>query len=357
MRVAHLIAPGPLAGAERVVLGGVAALRATGLDTHLITLGDARVPHAARDFRDAALASGTASAVLWAAGRLDPRAAVTLHATLAALAPDLLHVHGYRALFYALAATRRPPIVATHHGVTSHDARVRAYERLTYALYRLPRVRRVIAVSAAGDAELRAHGVPPARLARVPNFLALDAPIPPSLPLAGRPLRLLFLGRLSPEKGLDTLLAALAHPSAPPAHLDVVGDGPERHRLAATAGPHVTFHGFQPDVAPFLAACDALAMPSRREGLPMALIEAVAAARPILATRVGGIPELVTAGENGELAPPDDPAALAAALSRLVSAFPARQSAAVARAALTRASHSAATWADATRAIYSAAVD
>lgn len=360
MKVAHVIAPGPIAGAERVVIGGIGALRGAGTDARLVVLGDARVPAAAHDFTLAALARHIAPDVIWAGGRLDPRALISLRATLAALAPDLVHVHGYRALFYALAAGGRTPVVATHHGVTSHDARVRAYERLTYALYRLPRVRRVFVVSAAGHDELRAQGVPSARLVRVPNFLALDAPIPAPRPPSGAPISLLFLGRLSPEKGLDVLLAALARPSAPPVHLDVVGDGPERVALerathAAGLTARVIFHGFQPDVAPFLAAADALVMPSRREGLPMALIEAVAAARPVVATAVGGIPELVTPGENGELCAPDDADALAAAIRRLAAALPARQAAAHARVFMVRRTYSAAAWADATRAEYETA--
>ncbi|MEZ4266465.1 MAG: glycosyltransferase [Myxococcota bacterium] len=364
MRALHLIAPGPIAGAERVVIGGVDALRSAGVDASLVVLGDARVAAAARDFSAAAMTRRIAPDLVWAAGRLDPRAILTLRAAVAARAPDLVHVHGYRALFYALAAGGAAPLVATHHGVTSHDARVRAYERLTYALYRLPRVRRVLAVSAAGHDELRAHGVPHARLARVPNFLALDAPIPaqraPSAGPSATPISLLFLGRLSPEKGLDLLLAALALPAAPPARLDVVGDGPERaalERTAAAAGlsARATFHGFQSDVAPFLAAADALVMPSRREGLPMALIEAVAAARPVVATAVGGIPELVTPGDNGELAPPDDAPALAAALARLVAALPARQSSALAHAHEVRRAYSPTAWAEATRAVYAEA--
>ncbi len=361
MRIAHVIAPGPIAGAERVVIGGIDALRDSGTDARLIVLGDARVPGAARDFSAAALARRIASDLIWASGRLDPRAILSLRATVSALAPDLVHVHGYRALFYTLAAGGHTPLLATHHGVTSHDTRVRVYERLTYALYRLPRVRRVVAVSPAGHDELRAHGVPGARIARVPNFLALSAPIPAPRPPPDGPISLLFLGRLSPEKGLDVLLRALALPSARPFHLDVVGDGPERAALeratrAAGLAAHVAFHGFQPDVAPYLAGADALVMPSRREGLPMALIEAVAAARPIVATAVGGIPELVTPGENGELAAPDDAPALAAAIARLADAFPARQTAAHARALAVRRTYSARAWADATRAVYEAAL-
>jgi glycosyltransferase involved in cell wall biosynthesis len=104
--------------------------------------------------------------------------------------------------------------------------------------------------------------------------------------------------------------------------LTIVGDGPARASLEEMAarcgiGEHVSFEGFQADVAPYLRASDLLVMPSRTESMPMALIEAAASGLPVVASNVGGIPEIVTSGKNGVLVPPDSPSALSAAIAEV----------------------------------------
>ncbi len=134
---------------------------------------------------------------------------------------------------------------------------------------------------------------------------------------------LLFVGRLAAVKGLPVLIEALAaaRPLRPGLRLTVIGDGPDRRaleRLAAEAGVGdvVEFVGYrsQSDVARTLATVDALVLPSFAEGLPVVLMEAMAARLPVIATRIAGVPELVRSGEHGLLVPPGDPAALAQAL-------------------------------------------
>ena len=154
----------------------------------------------------------------------------------------------------------------------------------------------------------------------------------------GRPL-IVAAGRLAPQKGFATLIEAAARwqDLSPAPLLAIAGEGPLRAELAAAAaplGPAVRFLGHRADVPALLAAADVFVLPSMWEGQPLILQEALRAGRPIVATRVGGIPGLT--GEDGALLiPPDDPAALAAAVLRvLTSASLARR---MAGAALARA--------------------
>ena len=128
------------------------------------------------------------------------------------------------------------------------------------------------------------------------------------------------VGRLDPVKGHDVLLDAL--PAVPGVALTVLGEGGRRtalERRAAELGvaDRVRFPGWARDVPSELGAYDALVMPARTEGWPLTIGEAMLAALPVVATRVGSVAEAVRDGETGLLVPKDDAAALAAALRRL----------------------------------------
>ncbi len=134
------------------------------------------------------------------------------------------------------------------------------------------------------------------------------------------------VGRLEPRKGTATLLAALAALRAEGRHdaaLVVVGDGPLRAELEAETrrlglAPYVQWLGDRGDVAEVLAALDVFVLPSRTEGMSNALLEAMATARPVVATAVGGTPEVIGDGTSGLLVPADDPAAMATAIARIL---------------------------------------
>lgn len=140
----------------------------------------------------------------------------------------------------------------------------------------------------------------------------------------------LSIGRLSPEKGYDDLLRAFAAAKLPSAHLVLVGGGPEHEALHALhrelgLNGRVTFAGVQHEVARWLAAADLYVQPSRREGLPLALLEAMAAGVPVIATSVGDVGHLITDGQDGHLVPSNDPTALAAKLSAVLRALDRQQ--------------------------------
>jgi len=154
---------------------------------------------------------------------------------------------------------------------------------------------------------------------RVEAAMVLRAPRPSSQ----GPLEVLFVGRLSPEKCVEDLLEAVA--LVPEARLTVVGDGPSREGLEARSrardlAGRVAFPGYVP-WGPLLferlRAASVLVLPSATEGLPLVVVEAMSQAVPVLATRVGGIPELVEDGRTGLLVDVHRPAELAAGLALL----------------------------------------
>ncbi len=135
-----------------------------------------------------------------------------------------------------------------------------------------------------------------------------------------RPIRVATAARLEAHKGIDVLVDACARLDGG-VHLDVYGDGSLRldlERRAAAANLDVTFHGNVSDVRERLLAADIFVLPSRGENLPITILEAMAAALPVVASRVGGIAELVDDGVSGLLVEPDDVAGLASTLAALV---------------------------------------
>jgi glycosyltransferase involved in cell wall biosynthesis len=136
-----------------------------------------------------------------------------------------------------------------------------------------------------------------------------------------------FVGRLEPSKGIADLLQALPTVLAarPEAKLVLVGEGSARalcERAAASSGGRILVMGGRPlaEVASWMAAADLITLPSHAEGSPNVVLEALASGRRVVATQVGGVPDLIDAPALGELTPPRDPLRLAAALLRGLSA-------------------------------------
>ncbi len=337
MHVVHLTASGFFGGPERQILG---------LSTHLparvrTTIASFREGGGCRAFLGHARAAGV-TAVELAHDTPHFPAAVAEVAELLHDA-DVLLCHGYKAALLGRPAARRAgvPAVAVSRGWTWENWKVRAYTALDRAHLRL--MDHVVAVSDGQAAKVRRAGVPSARLSVVRNSARLDAFAGPTDPTAraklvglfpGRAVERVVLaaGRFSPEKGFDVLVdaAAVALAADPGAGLVVFGDGDLRpaleariRRLGLTG--RVVLPGFTADLDQLIPAADVAALPSRSEGLPNVLLEAGAAGMPAAATAVGGVPEVVIHGQTGLLVPPEDPAALGAAVARLLADAPLRR--------------------------------
>jgi len=266
-------------------------------------------------------------------GRLGPAAFLAVRRQLAEVRPQLLHTHlGYADLLGGPAARSLgiPSVATVHAHAWPGDAR----ERVKHGAMRLARratAARVIAVSdSARAAYLSRGGMQPERVVVVRNGIA-GTP----LPGAGRAVRtelgigedelvVAMISWLRPEKGHDVAIAAVAQllASIPRLRLLVVGDGPLRGEVARAAsvlGDRALVPGYRADVMALLDAADVLLHPSRHDALPTTLIEAMAASTPVVATRVGGIPELIDDGVSGVLvAAPPSASELAAALGGLL---------------------------------------
>ena len=197
----------------------------------------------------------------------------------------------------------------------------------------LPRATRVVAVSRALAAEARALGVPDERISIVMNGVDADLFRPGDRNAARAQLGLkndarivLYVGNLKESKGVLDLAAAFERIAAdrPDVHLAIVGGGEARGALEALSArwpDRITLAGARPlsEVPVWMAACDLLTLPSWAEGTPNVVLEALASGRRVVASDVGGIPDLVTDPLLGELVPPREPSALAAALDRASS--------------------------------------
>ena len=236
---------------------------------------------------------------------------------------DLIHGHLTRGAWYAGLAARLAglPNVATAHSDNAGK--------------HFGRADRIIAVSQAVADFLVREGYPASRIRMVHHGIAdLAARLPAgareatrrSLGLAADEPALLMAARIVPAKGHDTALQALARLGDQPWTLLMAGDhhgdlGPQTQALAQELGlaGRVRFLGLREDVPALMAASDVLLAPSRREALSLTLLEASACGLPIVATRVGGIGEVVEEGASGFLVAPDDPPALAAAIAPLLA--------------------------------------
>jgi len=331
IRVVEVLATGTNGGAQEHVFGLLTRLDPSRYDVHVVSLSPGSsvrklerhgVPVTVIDEPDDAIVTGA------------------LAALLTDLRPEVLHNHMYRA---ELVGTRaaialgevghlRPYVVST-----VHSSRIRSEEdrRVLHSL--TPRMDQLIAVSRSIVEKLHHEGRDSAPIALIHNGVDLerydhqgpcctlrdDYGLPPEGPIVG------VVARLEAEKGHPTLLEAWPTVLAafPDASLLVVGEGSRREALETMAAElgiadRVVFTGRRDDVPAVTAALDVAVLPSYREALGLTILEAMALSRPVIASNVGGIPEMIEDGITGLLVPPHDPDALASAIIRLLRDHP-----------------------------------
>ena len=274
--------------------------------------------------------------VEFSSGRFGWGAILELAHTLRKDKISLLCTHGYKANLLGWAASRLTgcPQIAFARGWTGENWRIRLYERLDRLA--LARADWAVCVSRPLADEIRkkrARRTPPVQ---IPNcalypFQRVELPVDrgASRKMIGLPRNSLCIcaaGRLSPEKGHRYLLEAVAKlvQNLPRLLLVLLGDGRERANLEQQAKQsgiekHVLFAGFKKDIRPWIEACDLLVNPSLTEGTPNVVLEAMALGTPVIATRVGGVPDVVEHMISGILVAPADSSALTAAIHALLS--------------------------------------
>jgi glycosyltransferase involved in cell wall biosynthesis len=322
MRILHILALGPVGGLPRVVEALALGQQRQGHEVHVVVVrepGEGTHPML-ETLRAAGV--GLHPVVLRPRAYLRERAEVAAHCRR--LWPHLVHTHGYRSDVVAAPVARGLglPVVTTVHGFTGGGWKNRFYEVLQRRAMR--RFDAVAAVSRHLAGELARSGIAPERIHTVPKAWS-GIPVPleraaarRALGIRGDRLQIGWVGRLSHEKGPDTLIAALTRLRHLPCAASFLGDGAERLRLERITSSselawRVRWHGVVPEAGRYISAFDLFVLSSRTEGMPIALFEALAAGVPILATGVGGVPEVITARE-ALLVPADDPAALALAV-------------------------------------------
>jgi glycosyltransferase involved in cell wall biosynthesis len=252
---------------------------------------------------------------------------------------DLVHTHTSKAGFLGRLAARMarvPAVVHTPHGHVFYGYYGPLVTRLFAAAERWAawRTDRLVALTVREVDDHLALGIGRPEQFRVIHsgidFAAFDADPTPGrqvrveLGIPAEALVVGTLGRLTAVKGQDCLVAALASLALPQLWLLLVGDGEERSALAAQAqalgvADRVVFAGWRQDVHRVLRAMDLFALPSLNEGMGRALVEAMYTGLPVVATAVGGVPELIVPGSTGLLVPPRAAADLAAAIRSLVA--------------------------------------
>ena len=271
----------------------------------------------------------------------DDRVAVrALAELLAPLEPEIVHNHMFRAevvgtraaLLLGEMGCKRPAVIST-----IHSSRIRCVDDRAALRQLTPLMDRLIVVSKAIERKIRDEGRFGTPVSLIYNGVDLqrynheqpcctlheDYRIPDDSPIVG------VVARLEAEKGHRTLIDAwpvvlAAHPEA---WLLIVGEGSERNSLEAQAASlgisgQVVFTGRREDVPAVTAALDVAVLPSYREAQGLSVLEAMALSRPVVASNVGGIPEMIEDGVTGMLVPPGDCDALAAAIVRLLSDHP-----------------------------------
>ena len=326
IRVLHVITNLGIGGAERLVISAANGLPPARFEQAICVLTE-RGPLAA----EAEAAGVPVFCIGEFPGLRHPQAFARLVLTIRALRPTIVHTHLQSANLYGRFAARLarvPIVVATEHNV--YTSKARRYVAIERWLARMTDA--LVAVSGEVRQFLSDQlGIAPSAIRLVPNGVAVRAPSPERVAALrariggeGSGIALGTIASLTAKKGHEFLLRAVAQlrERGVSCTLVLAGDGRERPRLEALTERlgltgHVHFLGTVPHAADVLAAIDLFVLPSLVEGLPLALLEAMLVGTPVVATSVGGVPEVVKSGVNGVLVQPANETELADAIAML----------------------------------------
>jgi glycosyltransferase involved in cell wall biosynthesis len=320
LKVFHLLAPARFGGLERVVQSLVIGQKGIGHDVGVIMLLESGVTEPSLAAELDAADIPVIRIVRPARAFRSQRAAIM--EICRRVTPDVIHTHGYLPDVLAASLGKKFPVAraSTVHGFTGGGWRNRFYEWLQRRSY--ARFNAVVAVSKKLALDL-ANRVAASALHTVPNAWMQEDQLSPeaarvSLGLSLEAFHIGWVGRISHEKGADTLIEALPALADINLHLTLIGDGVDHAKLERRVKElrledRVSFHGEVSGASRVFPAFDLFVLSSRTEGTPITLLEAMHAGVPIVATSVGGVPDVVSADE-ALLVPADDPAALASAI-------------------------------------------
>lgn len=320
-------------GAEQVILALCRHSSRFGYDASLAVTHDRQ--DAPPALCSAARANGIDVAVIECRNRFDPRGFRALRALVDESGIDILHCHGYREDFYALTSRARTRKVTTNHLWKRTTPMLRLYAAVDSWL--MTRFDRVVAVSREISSELESSGFSAPQLAYIPNGVDVDLFEPREesraslnarkreLGIDGSSAVLTTTGSLTEEKGHRYLFEAVSGLADRRSDLRVliVGDGPERAALLELVGKlgieqAVRFVGRREDIADILSVTDVFALPSLKEGLPIALLEAMASGTACVATDVGDVGHVIEDGVTGLVVPKASCDELGDAIHRLI---------------------------------------
>lgn len=296
-----------------------------------VVAGFRRGPERLWPFREAVESLGVRFEIMRQRHGFDPSVIPAARRLVRANGTDILESHGYKAHILCLALKKLTglPWIAYVHGWTAEDLKIQVYNRIDRFIIRF--ADRILPVSGALRQKLHLEGKAGHKMTTVTNAADLVAPgreysdIRSLLGIGPEQVVIAVVGRLSPEKGHKFFVEAFEILSRRYERVSVlfVGDGqerPELDRMISDKGlsGRILLTGYQDDVSSYYNACDIVVLPSLAEGMPVAALEAMMFEKPVIASRVGGVPEVVVDGETGCLVEPANPVELAEALAGLV---------------------------------------
>jgi glycosyltransferase involved in cell wall biosynthesis len=326
VKVLQLISSGGYYGAENMLLNLCASQETAGCQNSLLLFYNVHVPNV--EFYERARRRGLSVRMVHCNGRADWRAVRQIEDYIREDGVDLVHTHGYKADLYGYLAAWRchKPVVATCHNWVGGTAALGIYNHLDRMA--LKKFNALAAVSDTVAQRLLAFGVPAEKIKTIANGIDVKAferaePLP--LLNAEGSAVVGVVARLDMQKGFAYLLRA-ARELCKRFHglkFVIAGEGPDRDAIEEMIQQYglqsnVVLAGQQSNMPAIYAAMDIFVLPSLNEGLPMTVLEAMAACKPVIATRVGAIPSVIKDGENGLLVDPRNSEGLRSAIASLL---------------------------------------